>query len=106
MINSITSPVYKPSPILPVESAGSAASIPASGQTASVFRSILADSIQQVSNMQVIAGKTVEQFLSGENQDLHQVAIASQKAELSFEFFLQARNKVVAAYQEVMRMQL
>jgi flagellar hook-basal body complex protein FliE len=48
----------------------------------------------------------MEQFISGESTDLHNVALASQKAALDFEMFLQVRNKVVQAYQEVMRLQL
>jgi flagellar hook-basal body complex protein FliE len=32
--------------------------------------------------------------------------MATQRAELAFELFLQARNKVVSAYQEIMRMQM
>ena len=32
--------------------------------------------------------------------------LATQRAELAFELFMQVRNKVVSAYQEVMRMQL
>jgi flagellar hook-basal body complex protein FliE len=72
----------------------------------SAFKAIFANSVQQIQDSQQIADHTIEQFLSGENQDLHEVAIASQKAELSFEFYLQARNKVVAAYQEVMKIQL
>jgi len=104
-MNPITPITFKTSPILSVVT-GTGAGDKSPSQSADTFRSILSDSIQQVQNMQDFAGKTVEQFLSGENQDLHQVAIATQKAELSFEFFLQARGKVVAAYQEVMRMQL
>ena len=99
----ILAPILKTAPIIAIIPAVDASS---SGQSASAFKSILADSIQQVQNSQDFASKTVQQFLSGENQDLHQVAIASQKAELTFEFFLQARNKIVGAYQEVMRMQL
>ena len=94
-------PILKPSPVIAV--------VPGSASPATsgiAFKAILADSIQQVQNSADFASKTVEQFLSGENSDLHQVAIASQKAELTFEFYLQARNKVVQAYQEVMRMQL
>jgi len=37
---------------------------------------------------------------------LHQVAIKTQQAELSFDLFMQVRNKVISAYQEVMRMQV
>ena len=100
MTNPIIAPTFQASPVIGISPSGGQA------PPGNAFKSILADSIQQVQNSQDFASKTVEQFLSGDNQDLHQVAIASQKAELTFEFFLQARNKVVAAYQEVMRMQL
>jgi flagellar hook-basal body complex protein FliE len=48
----------------------------------------------------------VERFLSGEGEELHTTVLATQRAELAFEMFLQARNKVVNAYQEIMRMQV
>ena len=41
---------------------------------------------------------------SGETEELHQVILAGQRAEIAFETFLQVRNKVVQAYQEIMRM--
>ena len=63
-------------------------------------------SLQEVEAFQNQAANSTERFLSGESEDLHTVAIAAQKAELSFEMFLQVRNKVVQAYQEVMRMQV
>jgi len=37
---------------------------------------------------------------------LHDTVLATQQAELAFELFMQARNKVVSAYQEIMRMQM
>ncbi|MCL4851471.1 MAG: flagellar hook-basal body complex protein FliE, partial [Bryobacteraceae bacterium] len=43
---------------------------------------------------------------SGEAEEVHQAVLATQQAELAFEMFLQVRNKVVQAYQEVMRMQV
>ena len=36
--------------------------------------------------------------------DIHNVALASQRAELSMELFQQVRNKFVQAYQEIMKM--
>ena len=42
----------------------------------------------------------------GEGEELHHVAIATQQAELSFQLFMQVRNKIVAAYQQVMQMQV
>jgi flagellar hook-basal body complex protein FliE len=48
----------------------------------------------------------VQQFLTGENEELHTTILATQKAELAFELGLQVRNKVVDAYQEIMKMQM
>jgi len=50
------------------------------------------------------ASASVEQFLSGEGGELHSVVLATQRAELSFDLMLQMRNKIVSAYQEIMRM--
>jgi flagellar hook-basal body complex protein FliE len=70
------------------------------------FQSILNESVQAVEQTRSTAGASVDRFLSGEGEELHHVAMAAQKAELSFELFMQVRNKVVSAYQEVMRMQV
>jgi flagellar hook-basal body complex protein FliE len=48
----------------------------------------------------------VQSFLAGEGGELHSTIMATQRAELSFELFQQVRNKVVSAYQEIMRMQM
>lgn len=70
------------------------------------FRALLGSAIGSVEQARATAHAGVEKFLAGENQELHQTVIDVQKAELSLELFLQMRNKVVQAYQEVMRMQL
>ena len=78
---------------------------PASGPRGE-FRDALQAAIAGVENASAKAGQLVNGFLNGETEDLHTVALASQRASLQFEMFLQVRNKVVQAYQEVMRMQL
>lgn len=70
------------------------------------FRSVLQNTIQQVEGSSANAQEMVRQFLSGEAEDLHTVALATQRAELQFELFQQMKNKVVQAYQEIMRTQL
>jgi flagellar hook-basal body complex protein FliE len=70
------------------------------------FGEALARAIRQVENFRLEADQTVERFLAGEAEDLHTVALATQRAELAFELFMQVRNKVVQAYQEIMRMQV
>lgn len=94
----------------PLGAAG-AASVPAPAgaaarRTAGGFEEALARAIRQVENFRLEADQRVERFLAGEAEDLHSVVLAAQQAELAFELFLQVRNKVVQAYQEVMRMQV
>jgi flagellar hook-basal body complex protein FliE len=70
------------------------------------FESLLADAVGGVDRLRADAGRTVEQFLAGDGGEVHTVALATQRAELAFETFLQVRNKVVSAYQAVMQMQV
>jgi flagellar hook-basal body complex protein FliE len=70
------------------------------------FQSAFADAVSKVESFQQNAQSSVDKFLSGEGEELHRVAIASQQAELSFQLFMQVRNKIVAAYQQVMQMQV
>ncbi len=70
------------------------------------FPGVLESAIQTVEASQNAGSQAVEQFLSGEGGELHSTILAVQRASLSFDLFLQVRNKVVSAYQEVMRMQI
>ncbi len=70
------------------------------------FSDHLKATIDTVESLGKTSAQTAERFLNGEGEELHNVAVASQKAALSFELFMQVRNKVVQAYQEVMRMQV
>ncbi len=70
------------------------------------FSSLLAGAIGGVERLRAGAGQTVEHFLAGDGAEVHTVALATQRAELAFETFLQIRNKLVSAYQSVMQMQI
>ena len=70
------------------------------------FRSVLEGAIDQVELSRSNANQSVQSFLSGEGDDLHSTVLAVQRADLEFEMLMQVRNKVVSAYQEVMRMQM
>jgi len=70
------------------------------------FNAILQDAMGKVGEFNTTASKSVESFLSGEGDDLHKTIMTTQRADLAMELFLQVRNKVVQAYQEVMRMQV
>ena len=70
------------------------------------FQKVLTGTISQLESMNNNAADSVQKFLSGENEELHTTILATQKAELAFELGLQVRNKVVDAYQEIMKMQM
>jgi flagellar hook-basal body complex protein FliE len=70
----------------------------------SAFEAVLQDAMHKVEQFNRTAAEGVEKLLSGESEDLHRTILAGQRAELAFELFQQVRNKVVQAYQEVMRM--
>jgi len=70
------------------------------------FSAVLKDAMGKVGEFNESASKSVENFLSGEGDDLHKTIMATQRADLAMELFLQVRNKVVQAYQEIMRMQV
>lgn len=70
------------------------------------FGQVLKDALKEVSAAQNESDKLTNQLITGEVQDVHEVMIASQKASLSLQMTMQVRNKVVEAYQEVMRMQV
>ncbi len=70
------------------------------------FHEVFASAVRNVEAFGQTASASVEQFLSGEGGELHTTILATQRAELSFDLFLQMRNKVVSAYQEIMRMQV
>jgi flagellar hook-basal body complex protein FliE len=77
-----------------------------SDASAGGFQSVLEGIIGHVERSQTQAQQATESFLTGGNEELHSVALASQRASLEFELFLQVRNKVAQAYQEIMRMQV
>ena len=73
-----------------------------SGSINRTFEKLLQDVNQQQFNAEA---KKIE-LLVTENKDIHGTMLALEKAELSMRLMLQIRNKLVSAYEEVMRMQV
>lgn len=70
------------------------------------FRSLMEGAIGKVEQYRQGAAQAVESFLAGEGGELHTTVLTVERAALALELFLQARNKVVEAYQEIMRIQI
>lgn len=75
-------------------------------QQAADFSAVLSKALQQVETDQVVAREAAQKLATGEVKDIAEVMIASEKATLSLALTLQVRNKLLEAYQEIMRTQL
>ena len=62
--------------------------------------------LDAVNRQQIEAKAKQTELLTSPNKDIHGTMIALEKAEISMRLMLQVRNKLVAAYEEVMRMQV
>jgi flagellar hook-basal body complex protein FliE len=70
------------------------------------FRDLLGKSLKEVNSTQQDAEKAVEALLTGQTDNLSEVMIAVEKADLAFRTLMQMRNKLVEAYEEVSRMRI
>jgi len=70
------------------------------------FKDILFDALNNVSALEQESAKMTEDFIAGRTDNIHSVLIAAEKASISLQFIMEVRNKVMDAYQEIMRMQI
>ncbi|NLD45627.1 MAG: flagellar hook-basal body complex protein FliE [Clostridiaceae bacterium] len=70
------------------------------------FGDYLNSALKEVSKLEMEASKITDEFAAGKTDNIHQVMIAAQKSEIALQFTMQIRNKIVEAYQEIMRMQV
>jgi flagellar hook-basal body complex protein FliE len=70
------------------------------------FQKVLNETIGEVQRLQTEADSTIQQLVSGEIKDVTEAMVAVEKADISFQTMMQVRNKIVAAYEEIMRMQV
>lgn len=70
------------------------------------FKDLLTDAIGEVQRLQTEADTTIKKLVGGEIKDVTDAMVAVEKADLAFQTMLLVRNKIVAAYEEIMRMQV
>ena len=95
-INGLSSAelLKKKSPLTPTQSGGEA------------FADKLKSAINEVNTMQVDSEKAMSDMATGQVKDLHQAALAIDKAEISMKLMLEVRNKALSAYKEISRTQI
>jgi len=70
------------------------------------FGDILTGAMGETARLQHEANSAISALASGRDTDIHQTMIAMEKASISFKLLMQVRNKVITAYQEIMRTQV
>ena len=94
-------------PIDPSLLAATAASAPIQGnETVTSFSAWLDHQLQLTNNALVSADDAVRRMAVGEPVSLHQVMVQLERAKLQFELVQQVRNKLMDAYQDLLRMQI
>ncbi|WP_342600682.1 flagellar hook-basal body complex protein FliE [Psychrobacillus sp. FSL H8-0483] len=94
--------LFNPSQINPVSSTPAPKMSSAEAQES--FGDFLKSAIDSVNESQKASDVATEKLIRGEDIELHDVMIASQKASITLNATLEIRNKVIEAYQEIMRM--
>ncbi len=80
--------------------------IEADDQRVPAFSETLKKFMSDVNQMQNHADRSIEKMAAGEITDVHQVMVAVEEANTAFSLMMEIRNKMMDAYQEVLRMQI
>lgn len=69
------------------------------------FGDLVSQFVGQTNQQQMAADQSVQQLVTGQTDDVQQVVLAVAQADLSFQLFMEIRNKLIDNYSELMRMQ-
>jgi flagellar hook-basal body complex protein FliE len=93
-------------PIGTLASLPSMSSVTQTADSGGGFADVVRSAVDSIEQTQKGAETEVARAVAGESPDLHQTIIALQTADLHFQLGLQVRNKLIGAYEEIMRMQV
>ena len=68
------------------------------------FGSLVKKSLMDVNKSQKVSDHLATNLAAGKSENIHETMLSISQAELQFKLMVQVRNKVLEAYQEVMRM--
>jgi flagellar hook-basal body complex protein FliE len=70
------------------------------------FGNMLVRSLDDVNQLKLKADEAVENLAAGKQKDIHATMIALEKADIAFQLLMQIRNKIISAYETIMRTQV
>jgi flagellar hook-basal body complex protein FliE len=68
------------------------------------FGDVLGEFVKQVNQDQITNNKMLNDFVTGNGVELHEVMVAGEKAKTSLDLLMQIRNKAIDMYRELTRM--
>ena len=83
-----------------------ASSIGSSGEAGKSFADTLKEAVSSVNELQKSSDTFAQNVATGKTDDVAGAMIAAEKAEIALRVMVQVRNKIIDAYQEVMKMQV
>jgi flagellar hook-basal body complex protein FliE len=93
----------------PIQDSGSIGKIAGSGAQKAgdvSFKDVMKNFLSDVNEMQNKADESIQKMVAGEITDVHQVMSTVEEANTAFNMMMEIRNKVMDAYQELMRVRL
>jgi flagellar hook-basal body complex protein FliE len=93
-------------PLQPAQSLARIEPLKPATSGASDFGQLVSNLLQDVNESQNQASDAIAQLASGKTDNVHQVMIALGKAEVSFNYMLEIRNRLLDAYKQLMQMQI
>lgn len=70
------------------------------------FRETLKSALAKVNDLQINSDNAMEKYVTGESDNLHELMISIEEAKIALQFTIEVRNRIIEAYQEIIRMQV
>ncbi len=81
-------------------------SVSSSKEAGPSFADTLKEAVNNVNQLQLDSDKKAQELTTGQTDDIAGVMLAAEKADIALRAMVQVRNKIIDAYQEIMRMQV
>lgn len=90
----------------PLSPGGMTGSISSTDSVQGTFADSLKAAIGNVNQLQKTSDKAAQDLATGRTDNVADVMIATEKADIALRVMVQVRNKIIDAYQEIMKMQV
>lgn len=106
MVNTIRPIMPEPDNINPLDNKMTSAGKVTPDKAMESFQNMLKDALKEINEKQLDKNDAINKFATGETSNISEVISAVREADLSFKMLVQIRDKLVSAYDEIMRLRI